>query len=136
MKTPEKPKGRQGWNRKLLTDENIMRLPHRPKQYQIWDGTHGRGADHAQRGLSILVSPAGAKSFRSTYYFPNSSKPHSRHLGRVGEMTLAEAREQCAQDRRNAAKGVDPKGDQTKSDAYANLVDDYVKRVLIGAKGN
>src|SRR5215831_13613035 len=113
---------RRAWNRKLFDERNILTLVHKRTQYQVWDGTNGRGSDHAQRGLSILVSPNGAKSYRSTYYFPNSSKPHSRHLGRVGEMTLAEAREQCGTDRRNAAKGIDPKGDQSKSDAYAALV--------------
>lgn len=123
-------------NRKLLTEENVQSLPYKLHQYQVWDGTNGRGSEHCARGLSVMVFPSGTKSYRSTYYFSNSSKPHSRHLGRVGEMTLAEAREQCRLDRRNAQNGIDPKGDQTKSDAYAALVEEYVRRVLIGAKGN
>jgi integrase len=128
---------RHAFNRKLFDEQNVLNLPYKKRQYVVWDGANGRGSEHVQKGLGILVSPNGTKSFRSTYYFPNSPKPKSRHLGRVGEMTLAEARKQCAEDRANARKGIDPKGEHTtKADAFAALVEEYVKRVLIGAKGN
>jgi integrase len=127
---------RRAFNRKLFDEDNVMNLPYKKRQYMIWDGANGRGSEHVQKGLSILVSPNGTKSFRSTYYFPNSPKPKSRHLGRVGEMTLADARKQCAEDRANARKGIDPKGEHTKADAYAALVEEYVRRVQIGARGN
>ncbi len=65
-------------NRKKFTDLSLRRSkPKKDRQYMVWDrGTQG------QRGLSLLISPGGTKSFRSTYYFPGSSKPHSRKLGR------------------------------------------------------
>jgi integrase len=127
---------RRAFNRKLFDEQNVLSIPYKKRQYMIWDGANGRGSEHVQKGLAILVSPNGTKSFRSTYYFPNSPKPKSRHLGRVGEMTLADARKQCADDRANARKGIDPKGEHTKADAYAALVEEYIKRVQIGAKGN
>jgi integrase len=127
---------RRAFNRKLFDEQNVLSLPYKKRQYMIWDGANGRGSEHVQKGLAILVSPNGTKSFRSTYYFPNSPKPKSRHLGRVGEMTLADARKQCADDRANARRGIDPKGEHTKGDAFAVLIDQYVRRVLIGAKGN
>ena len=72
----------------------------------VWDA----GTD-AQRGLGILVSPTGTRSYRVVYYFPGSPKPHSMHLGRVGEITLAEARKRALELRKNSREGVDPKGD-------------------------
>src|SRR5215204_4411698 len=51
------------------------------KQYLVWD--EGTGA---ARGLAILVSPTGTKSFRCAYYYPGDPKAHWKHLGRVGEL--------------------------------------------------
>src|SRR5215212_1076598 len=96
-KARRKQRGRAEPNHKRLTKDNVLVLRARPQQYMVWDS-----GTEAARGRSILVSPAGAKSYRSTYYFPGSSKPHSRHLGRVGEMELDEARRLCRLDRGNA----------------------------------
>src|SRR6516225_4281617 len=94
--TKEKPRQRvrlrqrKPANRKQLTVDKIRKLvPKKDKQYLVWDsGTDG------QRGLCVLVSPKGAKSFRCCFYFDGSWKPHFMHLGRVDEgMTLEEARE-------------------------------------------
>jgi Arm DNA-binding domain len=123
-------------NRIVFTDTNVLVLPMRRKQYRVWDGGKGRGTDPVARGLCILVSPAGAKSYRSTYYFPGSPKAHSRHLGRVGEMSLGEARKQCREDRANASKGIDPKTNGGGGDEFEATVKDYVKREQVGAKGN
>jgi integrase len=122
--------------RTIFTEEKCRKFPLRKSQYQVWDGGAGRGSDERVRGLSELISPAGARSYRSTYYFPNSAKPHSRYLGTVGQMSLAEARVLCRQDRKNAKEGIDPKGGPSGSDTYADVVRDYVKRVQIGQKKN
>jgi integrase len=116
-------------NRKKLSESVIRNLPvRRKRQYQTWDAGTG-----AERGLSVLVSPAGAKSYRSTFYFPGSPKPHSRHLGRVGEISLEEARKQCGIDREKAKQGIDPrKGDSELSGTYATAVDTYIQREMIG----
>jgi integrase len=123
-------------NRKLLTEANVKTLPLKRKQYLVWDGGNGRGSGECERGLAILVSPSGTRSYRSTYYFPNSPKPHSRHLGRVREITLDKARELCANDRTLAKQGIDPKGNGTKSDGYKELVVEYVKHEVVGRRNN
>ena len=124
-------------NRKVFTEKNVLTLRARRKQYMVWDGGNGRGSGEVVRGLGILVSPIGAKSYRSVYYFPGSSKSHSRHLGRVGEMTLEEARKLCREDRGTARSGNDPRADDpSKSASYQAAVDDYIKRVQIGQDKN
>ena len=89
-----KPKGEA--KRKVFTDNNVLRLkPKRRGRYMIWDGGAGQ---NVQRGLGIWVSAWGTKSYQSMFYLPGpdgKSKCLTRTLGRVGEMTLAEAREQC-----------------------------------------
>jgi Arm DNA-binding domain len=122
---------------KVFTDANVFSLPVRAKQYLVWDGGSGRGAGKVCRGLHILVSQMGAKSYRSMYYFPGSPKSHSRHLGRVGEISLEKARELCRQDRANAEKGIDPRSDDPSlSTRYKAAVDDYIERVQIGQHQN
>ena len=98
----------------------------------VWD--EGTGA---ARGLHVLVSPAGAKTYRSIFYFPGSAKPHSRKLGRVGELSLAEARAGCREDRAKAARGEDPRSsDPARSDSFKAGVETYVAHEQIGTKGN
>ena len=115
----------------------MLKLPIRTRQYMVWDGGNGRGAGECAQALGVLVSPGGVRSCRSTFYFPGSPKGYSRHLGRVGEMTLAEARELCRQDRGKARKGEDPRtADPSKFGSYKACVDDYVNRVQIGQHKN
>jgi integrase len=126
-----KPPGKR--IRKRLDEDNVKVLPCKRTQYMVWD----RGAKESEKGLHVLVSPGGARTYRSLYYFPGSSTPHGRKLGRVGVMTLQEAREACRQDQRKAWQGHDPRGDSlTSSAAFKSAVEDYVKRVLIGKKEN
>ena len=59
------------------------------------------------------------------------------NLGRVGEMTLAEARERATAARKRAREGIDPKGDDvTKSADFKTAVEDYVRHWQIGKRGN
>src|SRR5262249_27368215 len=126
------PKPRKAARRKTLTETNVLRLPRKPKQYLTWDA----GTD-AARGLAVLVSPRGAKSFRAVYYFPGSPKPHWMHLGRVGEMTLADARQRTRDARGKARQGEDPTAnDASKSDAFGPALERYIKDEQIGRHGN
>jgi integrase len=120
-------------NLKRLTEDNVLRLPvRRRRQYMAWDA----GTD-AARGLGVLISPTGTRSYRVVYYYPGSSKPHSMHLGRVGEMTLADARARALAARKKAREGFDPKADDvTKSTAFKNAVESYVSHWQIGKRGN
>jgi hypothetical protein len=126
---------RQYAERKRLhfTEKNVQILKtKRLKQYLIWD--EGTGS---ARGLAILVSPTGTKSYRCAYYFPGSPKAHWKHLGRVGEMTLEEARALTWQARAKAKEGLNPKADDpNKSDTFKAAVESYIKHEQIGRQGN
>jgi integrase len=135
MTGDEKPNGRKPKGkirRKVFTDTNVLSLPARAKGYMIWDGGRGRNSDDVCRGLGIWVTPLGAKSYISMFYFPGSSRSHSHKLGRTDEITLAKARELCRQDRAKARAGVDPRIDNvSNSDTFKDAVDEYINRVQI-----
>ena len=65
--------------RRDLTEEIARHLPWKRKQYMVWDKD--------TKGLHVMVSPGGARTYRSLWDHPGSSKikPHTRKLGRVGE---------------------------------------------------
>jgi integrase len=130
--TQTRAKKRAKRNLKRLTEENVLKLPVKRHQYMAWD----YGTD-AARGLGVLVSPSGTRSYRVVFYYPGSSKPHSMHLGRVGEMALAEARKRALQARSQARDGRDPKAaDVSKSDDFKSTVEDYVRDWQKGNKKN
>src|SRR5262249_35048472 len=83
------------------------------------------------------VNPSGTKSYRCVYYFPGDSKPHWKKLGRVGVMSLEEAREATRDTQRQAGKGDDPtSNDPNKSDKFAVCVEDYIVHEQIGKEHN
>ena len=131
-KNTDKPKKRRKKkNTTTFTDTGLKKLkPPEKGQELYWD--------KAQRGLSLLVSPGGTKTFRSTY------KLHGdwlcRSIGRFGEMVpnadpdkenvnIGEARNIVANDRALAVKGIDPKeqGKQPASkDSFESVVDEFI----------
>jgi integrase len=128
-------------NRRYFTEANVLTLKggRKKRPYQLWDASEGKDRDPAPaRGLSILVNPAtGTRTYRCVFYFPGSAKPHARKLGRVGEMTLAEARDLTRKARGTARKGEDPNaGDPTRSNAFTVAVEDYIRHEQIGRKTN
>jgi integrase len=127
--------GRAPKTLKRLTEVNVKSLPPRASQYLAWDDPAGR---EGVRGLAVLVSPSGVKSYRCVYYFAGTGgRPNYKHLGRVGEVSLREAREATQRTRRMAQDGDDPRaGQPSRSDSFATLVDDYVKHELVGNRGN
>jgi hypothetical protein len=90
-------------NAKKFTPTSVFSLK-RPKagHLQHWD------ADAHGRGLSVLVSDKGTRTYRATFNL--GTQWISRKLGRVGELTLAEARTLTQEDRRIAGLGIDPRG--------------------------
>lgn len=141
-KTERKPP-----NRKRLTEKNIRTLRAKSKQYLVWDDPAGKDSAY---GLAVMVSPRGVKSYRCVYYFPGSPKPHWKHLGRVGELTLNDvkgektgkivrkgARSLTVDVRRMAKEGGDPKADDPrKSDNFRAMVEDYTQDVQVGEREN
>ncbi|MDP2410074.1 MAG: integrase arm-type DNA-binding domain-containing protein [Pseudolabrys sp.] len=132
IKPKAKAPARKPALRKKFTDRNVMTLRSEAKQYMVWDMGTG-----AVKGLGILVSPQGTKSYRSYWYYEGSSKAHSRTIGRVGRMSLKAARAQCLADQTSAEQGINPAAsDATKSDKFASLVEEFVQREQIGRKEN
>jgi integrase len=127
-------------NHLYFTDPAITKLKPKRKQYLVWDAwtdDRQRGPADPARGLCVLISPKGAKSFRCCYYFPGSPKPNYIHLGRVGEMPLAEARRSCGEARNLARQGKDPRaGDPAKSGSFQNVLKDWVQREQLGRRKN
>ena len=121
-------------NRRRLNEKNVLTLPARSKQYLVWDDTRGKDAAN---GLAVLVSPRGIRSFRCVYYFPGSSKPHWRNLGRVGEVTLEEARQATRSARAMARAGQDPRADDpTRSDSFDAAFREFIVTEQIGRRQN
>jgi integrase len=120
-------------NLRKLNEQNVLKLPvQKRRPHYAWDS----GTD-AARGLGVLVLPSGTKSYRVTFYFPGSSKPHSMHLGRVGEMSLADARKRARAARERAREGFDPKAeDATRSSDFKSVVEDYIRQYQIGEREN
>jgi len=93
--------------------------------------------DKGVKGLHVLVSPGGARTYRSLYYYAGSSKPHSRKLGRVGVMSLDQARKLCLADQKAAREGIDPLRDEpSRSDAFEAVVNEYIDREQVARKSN
>jgi integrase len=125
-------KQRAAFNRKKFTEENVLKIPAKKRQYLTWDAGTG-----AARGLAVLSSPTGTKSYRVVFYFPGSVKPNYRHIGRVGEVTLEDARRIALESRGMARKGEDPRaGEANKSDNFKVAVEDYIQHEQIGRRKN
>jgi integrase len=122
-------------HRLYFTDKKLRGLKPKAKQYLVWDAwTNGRTrGDDVAKGLCVLVSPKGAKSYRALYSFPGSTAPHYKHLGRVGELSLAEARKLCGEVRHLARQGHDPHaGDPAKSGTFEVLFREWIQQEQIG----
>jgi integrase len=125
-------KKRAAANHKHFTEENVLKIPRKNHQFLVWDWGTG-----AARGLAILSSPTGTKSYRVVFYFPGSSKPNYRHIGRVGEITLEAARKIALESRGMAVRGEDPRaGEANNSDVFQAAVDDYIKHEQEGRNAN
>ena len=80
----------------MLTASQVKTLKPKLKLYTVNDGA----------GLSIQVTPAGAKRWMFRYRFNN--KPMHKSLGKYPEISLAKAREKRDEARRALAEGNDP----------------------------
>jgi hypothetical protein len=122
-------------NRLYFTDAELKALlPRTGKQFLAWDADKPRRPKHLPpaRGLAVLVSPTGTKSFRCVYYFPGSPKPHWLDLGRVGVTSLEEARQRCRDAQRVAHDGGDPRGSPDHADSFKSAVESYIQHKQIG----
>jgi integrase len=118
--------------RKSFTEQNVLRLKVERFQHFVWDSGTG-----AARGLAVLVNPTGTKTFFVNYRFPGSKRLHYKKLGRVGEMTVEEARTAALAARRAASRNRDPKADDpVHSDSFETVFETYIQQEQIGRKNN
>ena len=121
---------------KRLTEQNVTRLdlPKRganPLRY--WDDRRGA---HAVHGLFVLVGPSGTRSYHVIYRFPGANKEHLLGLGRVGEVSLADARAKALAARQAAARGDDPKADNPRlTDTFKTAVEKWTVQEQQDRKG-
>ncbi|MDH3579215.1 MAG: Arm DNA-binding domain-containing protein, partial [Hyphomicrobiales bacterium] len=136
LKRLEDKKPRAKPNRTTFTDLGISRLkPPKKGQRLYWD--------KAQKGLALLVSSGGTKTFRSQYKL--HGKWQMRSLGVFGEVVVDEtenanvawAHTNARKDRALAKKGIDPKQQEakekeTQQDAevltYVDVVDQFIEK--------
>ncbi|MEE4378364.1 MAG: Arm DNA-binding domain-containing protein, partial [Candidatus Competibacteraceae bacterium] len=79
-----------------LTDTAIRTAKPSEKPFKLYD----------QKGLYLLVTAAGGKWWRIDYRFVG--KRQTLSLGVYPDVTLKEARDKCAEVRRQIAAGIDP----------------------------
>jgi integrase len=132
LKPHKRPKRAKKETRKF-TDMGIFKLkpPEKGHQKLYWDTV--------QRGLCLLVSPGGAKTFRSTFNLDGVWI--ARTLGRFGEVVqeregeedanITWARAQVRNDRFLAKQGIDPRaphGDEPQRKlTYRTVVDPFIE---------
>ncbi|HZP09748.1 integrase family protein [Methyloceanibacter sp.] len=119
------PRGER--NTSIMTDLSISRMKPRKKQVLTWD--------KVQKGLYLLVSPGGTKTFR--HQFKLNGKWVTRTLGRFGEVTtdtgenanIAWARNRARQDRALASEGIDPRAQHqpTSRRSYETIVEEFIE---------
>lgn len=88
----------------MLTPSAVQNAKSQAKAYKL----------HDERGLFLLVSPAGGKLWRWKYRRPDSGKENLLSFGAFPEVTLKRAREKREEARALLADGVDP-GEQRKA---------------------
>lgn len=117
-------------HRKRLDERSVLNLGTRRRAYRVWDV----GPD-AARGLHILVQPTGTRSYRVRYRFKGSPTEHNLLIGRVGVVSLEEARAKAFEVHRAAARGDDPAaGDPVRSDTFKVCVETWTQNEQQGRK--
>jgi integrase len=81
-----------------LTDKSVGTLPARGPQTEYHDTV--------LRGLLLRVTATGARSYGVRYRFAGQAR--RLHIGDVGRLSLAEARQQAREHLADAVKGIDP----------------------------
>ena len=92
-----------------LTDAAIRSLTPGDKPIKVTD----------EKGLFLLVSPAGGKSWRFKYRI--GGKEGKLGLGRYPDVSLKEARRRRDEARQKLANGIDPSEEKKSAKAWAEL---------------
>lgn len=81
-----------------LTDKSVATLPVRGRQTEYHDTV--------LRGLVLRVTSTGARSYGVRYRFAGQAR--RLHIGDIGRLSLAEARQQAREHLADVVKGADP----------------------------
>ena len=118
--TVQKRRPKKPAKRFEFTAEAVHRLPPKRKQYDCWDTTKNTAS-----GFGVRVAPSGAKSWQIVLrvFNPETKRwiPTRIALGRVGEMSLADARKRASERRQQAGAGADirKRAQRTAAEAMA-----------------
>lgn len=106
--------------KKPLTPRLIDAL--KPPRKLVWDAT--------VPGFAVRVTDNGAKTFVLVGRFPGSANPTARAIGKVGALSLEDARAKAREWLALVAKGVDPAQAQrdAQRDTLAAICDEYLDR--------
>jgi integrase len=119
--------------KKNLTDRTLKGLKPSDKHFDTWDRN--------VRGLGVLTSPAGRKTFVLMTRYPGSQNPTRRALGTYGELTLEQARTKARDWLQLISQGKDPAvAEEEKrqaelrrqSNTFASVLDDYLRLHVVG----
>ena len=100
-----------------FTDLGLQRLKPGDAQDVVWDTE--------TKGLSLLISPGGTKTYRATFVL--NKKTISVKIGRFNEIALTEARITTAEMRGKASRGDDPRRQPVSAATFGNVVDDFIR---------
>jgi integrase len=105
-----------------LTDRGIAALRPAKGAYQLtWDAL--------VPGLAVRVTANGAKSFVLVTRFPGSANPTARALGKVGAITLEDARTKGREWLKSIAAGTDPAAAPgIEAGTLRAICEDYLRR--------
>jgi integrase len=109
-------------SKRPLTDRGIAALkPAKGRPYSLaWDAL--------LPGLAVRVTATGSKSFVLVGRFPGSSNPTARALGKVGAITLSDARDKARAWHKLLAAGVDPADARSDTETVRVVCEDYQAR--------
>jgi integrase len=99
-----------------LTDVSTRKAKPRDRQYKLSD----------ERGMFLLVTPAGGKLWRLKYRFQGREKLLA--LGSYPDVSLADARKKRDEARRMIAAGVDPSAERKQAKTAASTTFEAVAR--------
>jgi integrase len=108
-------------SKRPLTDRGIaaLKAPKGAAYHLAWDAL--------VPGLAVRVTATGAKSFVLVGRF-GSRNPTARALGKVGAITLADARDKARAWHKLIAAGTDPAAAQPDADTLHAICEDYLRR--------
>jgi integrase len=104
-----------------LTDRSVQGLRPKDRRYEV--------RDTLVPGLYVDVTKAGAKNFILCTRYPGKRHPGRRTLGKVGVMTLAQARSTAREWLELIARGIDPEHGRRSQD-FSVVIEEFITRAV------